>query len=269
MVKNFVSVSGITDYHQLREVYNIYQKENLNYPLTIGYQVSDKSINQGTQNPRQPKFSELGDLCQETLNKGFIPAIHYYTRDNEKIPQDMEKIVKKGIIPNSSLVQFNTLPPYSQILKNVKDMGFRIILKVAVSNKQSSEGGYKVWKGEQVQDVSKGELSPLLDQILSRADLIDYAMFDASHGTGLELDLNENSLAIRFGKAIIEETSLINIGIIYAGGIGPSNVKSVVRSLNTFFPKRTSIDSEGKVRIDNRLDLNLVREYLVGYASAL
>jgi len=269
MVKNFISVSGVSDRCQLGSIGKIYQEEKLSFPLTIGYQVSSMSINQGTQNPRQPAFKELEDLCRETLDNGFIPALHYYTKDNKTILKDMEKIVKAVIAPSFSLVQFNTLPQPIELLRKVKETGFGIIFKVAVSDKQSSQGGYKVWKGESVQDANTGEVSPLLDQVALRADFLDYAMFDPSHGTNLGLNLAEESLAIRFGKGLVERRDLDHLGLIYAGGIKPANVREVTKSLKSFFSGRFSVDTESGVRIENKLDLGLVKDYLVNSQFAI
>ena len=98
-----------------------------------------------------------------------------------------------------------------------------------------------------------------------------YAMFDPSHGTNLDLDLDEESLAIQFGKTFTLDIELAqaDLGLVYAGGIKPSNVRNVVRTLNSFFPNRFSIDTESGVMSDNRIDLNLVRDYLVGYRDEI
>ena len=92
MTTNFVSISAVSDREQLRNISRIYQQEGFNFPLAIGYQVSNKSINQGAQNPRQPKFLELEDLDRATRDYGFITAIHYYTKDDTTILADLEKI---------------------------------------------------------------------------------------------------------------------------------------------------------------------------------
>lgn len=268
MTKNFISVSGVTNREQLEQINRIYKEERFNFSLAIGYQTSGKSINQGTRNPRQPFFSDLGDLCKRTLDMGFIPAIHYYAKSNDWFAEDMEKIA--GVVkPESALIQFNTLPLPLNILQGVKEKGFGIIFKVAVSNKQTAEGGYKVWKGEDVQDVNSGDVSALVNQVEERKDIVSYAMFDPSHGTNLELDLSEKSMAIKFGREIINRESLKSPGLVYAGGIGPGNVKNVTQVLNNFFPWRFSIDTESRVRnANNELDVKLVRDYLVNYASA-
>lgn len=264
---NFVSVSAVSDREQLKGIAKIIQEEKIVFPLVIGYQVSNKSVNQGTQNPRQPRFVNLGDLDKQTRDYGFITAVHYYTKDNTTILQDLERIANSGVEP--SLLQFNTLPLSLDTLRSVKEMGFRAIFKVAVSNKQSPQGGYAVWKGEGVQDVSKGEVEPLVAQVYDRRDVIEYVMFDPSHGTNLELDLDENSLAVRFGRGIVAKNELDHLGLVYAGGIKPTNVRPLTKSLNQFFPNRVSIDIESGVRTNDEFDLELVREYLKGYRDEI
>jgi hypothetical protein len=266
MTTNFVSVSAVSDASQLEEISRIYCAEQLSFPVAIGYQVSSKSINQGTQNTRQPRFVDLGILDQKTREYGFITAVHYYTKDNATIIRDLERVVESGVKP--SLLQFNTLPPSLDILRKVKDMGFRTIFKVAVSDKQSLQGGYAVWKGEGVQDVSSGQVDPLTAQVCDRKEVIDYVMFDPSHGTNLDLVLDENSLAVRFGMGIMSNGDLNHLGLVYAGGIKPSNVRALTKTLNSFFPNRVSIDVESGVRTDDKLDLDLVKDYLIGYRDS-
>ncbi len=266
MATNFVSISAVSDKEQLSGIARIYQQEGFNFPLVIGYQVSNRSINQGTQNTRQPKFLELNDLDKATRDHfGFITAVHYYTKDNTTILADLEKIAA-SVKP--SLLQFNTLPPSLETLRKVREIGFRTIFKVAVSNKQSSQGGYAVWKGEDVQDVSSGQVEPLVAQVYNRREAIEYVMFDPSHGTNLELDLNENSLAVRFGMGIIANRELDNLGLVYAGGINIKNVRPLTSSLNRFFPNKVSIDIESGVRTNDILNLDLVRNCLKQYRDS-
>lgn len=267
-MNNFVSISAVSDSEQLRGIRNICQNEDIEFPVAIGYQVSNKSINQGTQNPRQLKFVDLGGLSEETLSYGIIPAIHYYTKDNSTILSDLEKIAQIGVNPTSALLQLNTLPISPNILREVKKMGFKILFKVAVSDKKAEQEGYAVWKGKDVQDVESGEISPLIKQVQDRKEIIDYAMFDPSHGTNLDLILDENSLAIRFGKEITDREDMNHLGMVYAGGIKPTNVARITKSLISFFPRdRISIDIESGIRTNDQFDLNLVRGYLVGYKS--
>lgn len=264
MALNFVSVSAVSEREQLTGINRICNEISFYSPVAIGYQLSNKSINLGTQNSRQPRFAEIGDLSKEASDYGFIPAIHYYTKDNETVLNDLEKIISNGVNSCLSLLQFNTLPLPVNLLREIKKMGWKIIFKVAVSDKETG-GGYAVWKGENVQDVKKGEISPLINQVLIRQGVIDYVMFDPSHGTNLDLDLEEDSLAIRFGKAIMSKKNLNEIGLVYAGGIKPSNAGRITKSLYTFFPRRISIDTESGVRTNDRLDLNLVRDYFIEF----
>ena len=39
---------------------------------------------------------------------------------------------------------------------------------MAVSDKQSPERGFAIWKGESVQDVGSGEAAPLVSQVYDR-----------------------------------------------------------------------------------------------------
>jgi hypothetical protein len=266
---NFISVSAVSNRKQLKEIHELYQEEQFQYPLAIGYQLSSKSINQGTQNPRQPKFSELGNLDRATRDYGLITAVHYYTKNNGTIIEDLERVAELGVIPSSTLLQFNTLPPSLEILRKVKEMGYKIIFKVAVSDKQSPQGGFAVWKGEDVQDVGCGDVAPLVDQVYDRRDLINYIMFDPSHGTNLALDLDGNSLAIRFGEEVVAMRELDNLGLVYAGGINPGNVEGLTKILTSFFPDRISVDIESGARTENMLDLKLIREYLVNFREAI
>lgn len=268
--QNFVSISGISNKIQLQGINKICQEEIFDFPIVVGYQVSSKSINLGTQNPRQPKFLDLEDLSAETLSYGFFPAIHYYTKDNSTILGDLEKIAGLGVLDSNLLLQLNTLPLPTEVLREIKGAGLEIIFKVAVSNKQTSQKGYAVWKGKKVQDIKKGKVGPLIAQIQERKDFIDYVMFDPSHGTNLDLDLDKKSLAVRFGEEIVSTKDLNHLGLVYAGGIKPDNVGRVARTLFSFFPIRVSIDIESGIRDkENRLDMDLVRAYLVNFREAV
>jgi len=265
--KNFVSISGVTNRDELAGIDEIRIDEGISFPIVIGYQVSNLSINQGTQNSRQPLFADLGGLDEQTRESGFTSAIHYYTKDNDTIISDLEKVVDIGVNPSAALVQFNTLPPTIDILKKVKGMGFGVIFKVAVSN--MTEGGYAVWKGVGVEDISTGSIEPLINQVYQRRGFIDYAMFDPSHGTNLELDLTEDSMAVKFGRGITANPDLRDVGLVYAGGIGPDNVKSLTGTLNSFFPAGVSIDTESKVRVNDKFDLDLAKGYLIEYECSV
>jgi len=126
MQTNFVSISAISNKDQLVEINRISQAEQFPYSLAIGYQISNKSINQRTQNPRQPRFSKLGELDKATRDYSLITAVHYYTNDNRTIIEDLEKVVGLGVEPSQALLQFNTLPPSPDILKNVREMGYNL-----------------------------------------------------------------------------------------------------------------------------------------------
>jgi hypothetical protein len=265
MDKNFVSISAVTNKEQLEGISNICNEEEITFPIVIGYQVSYNSINKKIQGKRQPAFNDLGDLDKRTVDNGFITAIHYHTQDNETLISDLEKVIEQGINPSKTLLQLNALLPTIEILKKIKEMGYKTIFKVAVSDKKSRQGKYSIWGRDGVEDISYGNSGSLISQVHSRKNFIKYAMFDPSHGTNLDLDLSEDSLAIRFGREIINSPEFENIGLVYAGGINPVNVKQLTGLLHKHFPNRFSIDTESGVRTNNQLDLELIKDYLKGY----
>lgn len=268
--ERFVSVSGVTSLEELEQVKMRYIQARTDSNLVIGYQASNKSINQGTKNSRQPEFMDLRELDRMTKEAGFTTAVHYYTKDISTTFDDLAMVEASGVSVRNTLVQFNTLPLDYATLRDVRDMGFGVIFKVAVSDKQTPQGGYAVWKGQGVQDVSSGDVEPLVQQARERAGVINYVMFDPSHGTNLDLDLRADSLAVRFGRRILECPELEHVGLVYAGGIKPQNVEAVTRSLKRFLPRdRVSIDVESGVRTDDKLDMRKVEEYLRNYQNAI
>ena len=268
MNENFVCVSGIKSGNELSCIDGIRKGYNLNFPIAIGFQVSNKSIHQKTVNARQPKFSDLSQLDAMARQCGFVPAIHYFTKDNETIAGDLEIIANNIDMGNgSTLLQFNTLPAEIDVLKKAKEIGFDSIFKVAVSDKRS--GGYAVWKGDDAQDVSSGNVAPLIEQAREAAPYVSYVMFDPSHGTNLELDLNWKSASVRFGRGVRKLEEMNDVGLVYAGGIGPNNVFGVVRALEGYFYKGASVDTESKVMdSNNQLDMKSVEKYLVAAGDA-
>jgi len=262
---NFVAVSGISNLEQLKAISSIKKEENLEFPITIGYQLSHGSISSGATNPRQPNFTDFSELTSYTHKLDFMPAFHYYTKDEKTILTDLELLLEQGALEyGPALLQFNTLPPSPETLRSVRDMGFQIILKVPVSDKSSPGKGYAVWTGDGVQDVEGGDVRTLVDQVEKCASYIDYAMFDPSHGTDLTLNLEKDSLAVRFGEELKCRGRLDHLGLVYAGGINPKNVESIIDSLSVYFPGRFSIDIESGVRNSrDELEINLIREYLI------
>lgn len=260
MNRDFICVSGVTREEELHWISYFTYINNLDN-TAIGFQVSNSSINKGTTGERQSEFSELKNLVSLSRINGITPAIHYFTNDNETVLGDLETIASNiDMSCGSTLLQFNTLPLETSVLKEVKKMGFDTIFKIPVSNKEN-ERGYSILRGGDVQDVSSGEVAPLIEYAREVAQDVSYVMFDASHGTNLELDLSENSLPIRFGKGIRELGEMDNVGLVYAGGIGPDNVYDMMRTLGEYFPRGVSVDAESAVMSSDGLDRKKIGEY--------
>ena len=261
--KNFVSLSGVTSSNELVKIAQIKERTGIEYPLAIGYQLSNKSMNQGINNKRQPPFESIRELDRLTKSRGLIPSYHYYTKNNSTTFGDLERLAKEVDLSNRTLLQLNTLPLQTDDYRKIKNLGFEIIYKLPISNKES--GGYAVWKGDEVQDASKGDARILIRKAKKVVGFADHLMFDPSHGTNHALDLSEDSLAIQFGDLVSINAAMVGMGLVYAGGINPENAKEVIERLKGHFEEiGFSIDTESGVRNErNELDLNKVRDYLI------
>ncbi|MFT4313271.1 MAG: hypothetical protein ACMXYA_02600 [Candidatus Woesearchaeota archaeon] len=262
MSSQFVSLSGISSEFELEKIRSICDEEGISFPVVIGFQVSHSSINRGTQNDRQPLFSDLGTLDALTRKLGFQSAIHYYTKNIPNLVDDLECIEGVGVDCSQALFQFNTLPPLPVFLAQTQRKGFSILYKVAVANTDNEAGGYAVWMEDAgTIDARSKNVQPLLDQVKCAAPFISYAMFDPSHGTDFALDLQPDNLAILFGEGVMRNHP--KLGLVYAGGVKPNTAGQICQLLQHYFPSRASIDIETGIHTGSRRDFDKIREYLV------
>jgi len=269
--KQFLSVSAVRSKQELESIVRIRDRTKIKTPIAIGFQVSEKSINTGGTNNRQAPFGELPDLVKQANDWGLIPAIHYYSKNPDGfIGADLQKMADSGLFGYKPILfQFNTLPPNPLLLAGLQKEGVDVIFKVAVADK-TNEATPIVWRdGRNVVDVNTGDVNLLVQQVRDNFDFISYAMFDPSHGTDYKVDLNEERMGIKFGKAIITEPELDRIGLVYAGGISHRNVVKVVKTLSSYFGDRFSIDAESGLRDMGGLNMNKVRCYLENSADIL
>lgn len=102
------------------------------------------------------------------------------------------------------------------------------------------------------------------------ADVIDFVLFDSSHGTGKRLDVERLT---SFVDAAYSCTALDEIGVAVAGGLSPTTVTEDLPTLVARFPD-LSWDAEGSLHPTNTagvrpLDMDLVHGYLRASAQLL
>lgn len=273
MEGRFISISGVTNSDDLKTISRIAREEDTWERVVIGLQVSTRSINEGTRNPRQPSFGDIDRLIGITYELGMEPAIHYATRDLNTVIPDIKKM--NDSLRYDVMLQFNTALPTQEILEFAREKGFQTIVALPLVDKSRPGGGYFAWKGKDSEDSRNTSAERLIERLLPIRKHVDYVLFDPSHGTGEVTNFGPESLAIQFGKNFFDPRVTGNIfrdvDLIYAGGIGPDNVHEVARAIySSGLPsERVSIDSESNLRTDDKLDLDKVRLYLRGNNEAL
>ena len=95
------------------------------------------------------------------------------------------------------------------------------------------------------------------------ADVIDFVLFDASHGTGKRLDVDRLDT---FVNAAYSHTALDQVGVAVAGGLSPTTVTEDLSALVAKYPD-LSWDAEGSLHPvtsegSRPLDMATVRGYL-------
>ncbi len=200
-------------------------------------------------------------LRHDDLNTNTIAVAQAYLDiehvDSEEYREKfLERIVERGR-PWLQAIQFDMLPWHInhdtlQFLEKVKEQNVEVFLQ---AHKNAME-----------------ELGP--DGVVRRlgryTHLIDYLLFDSSHGTGQRLDAS----ALRpFVAAAHDKLDLSQTGIALAGGLHGAVVREDLPELVVQFPN-LSWDAEGQLHPTNQdgkrpLDLAVTEDYLQASAEIL
>lgn len=110
----------------------------------------------------------------------------------------------------------------------------------------------------------------VVETLSKHAEILDYVLFDASHGKGKRLDIEK---LLPFLQAAYEDSRLANVGISLAGGLNGSVVEQELESIVSEFPD-ISWDAEGQLHtLDDKrelpLNMSVVREYMVASEKVL
>ncbi len=170
--------------------------------------------------------------------------------------QFLERIIHRGK-PWLQAVQFDMLPWHNNtamldFLEEVKDNNVQVFLQ---AHKNAME-----------------ELGPrgVVQRLGRHAHLVDYLLFDSSHGTGKRLDVRALEPFIAEAYA---ELDLSQTGIALAGGLNGAIVREDLPELVASYPN-LSWDAEGQLHPVNSdgkrpLDLGVVEEYLCASSEIL
>lgn len=190
----------------------------------------------------------LGELSDDEMGVAQV-FLDRKAAKNEGIKEYEKKFIEKLIARKAAWltgIQFDKLPwhetDYTDLFAFIKSDQPRTVLLQCHGD---------------IMDQYKDDISGLTELLKGYYGLVDYILFDASHGQGREL--NPDAL-----KPFIEAASnLEGIGVGVAGGLDQRAVLSRLPALLREYPE-LSFDAEGRLRHDAQgvLDERWTRNYL-------
>jgi hypothetical protein len=179
-----------------------------------------------------------------------------HVHDSEYRAKFLSRIIQRGE-PWLEAIQFDMLPWHSNrkmwgFLEDVKQHGVAVFLQA---------------HGESMSTLGPKDSVRILGQ---RSELLDYVLFDSSHGTGTRLD---TSTLEPFIAEAHEQFDLSRTGIAIAGGLNSESVREDLPQLLNTYPY-LSWDAEGQLHPVNvsgkrPLDLDVTRAYLKASSDIL
>lgn len=179
-----------------------------------------------------------------------------HVHDKEYRTKFLSRIVQRGE-PWLQAIQFDMLPWHSNnatwgFLEEVKQHGVVTFLQA---------------HGEAMNTLGPKDSVRV---VVQHSELVDYVLFDSSHGTGTRL----NSTALRpFIAEAYEQFDLSQVGIAIAGGLNGEIVREDLPQLLDTYPN-LSWDAEGQLHPENQsrkrpLDFNATKAYLLASSAVL
>ena len=226
MSKPYIGITGFMDKKEVETMIKSIAFET-SRQLMIGVLVSNKTINGEKNNhpTRYPLRERLGQIFIK--HPMVINMIHYYTDDQTDLCNQLLDIVM-ATAGSCDGIQLNMPWPNHEELEKFKELcpDKKIVLQI---NRKMLES-------------SPNHLS--MRCLYEYNNLVDYILFDASGGRGLELDVDFLLPFIKMFECISEE-----INLVVAGGLKSNNL-SQLKPLVDIYPN-LSIDAESCLRDEN------------------
>lgn len=179
-----------------------------------------------------------------------------HVHDNDYRARFLSRIIQRGE-PWLEGIQFDMLPWHSNgemwnFLEGVKQKGLSVFLQA---------------HGESMSTLGPQESVRIIG---NHSEIIDYVLFDSSHGTGTRLDLSslEPFLAEAYEKLDLSQT-----GIAIAGGLNSEIVREDLPKILNIYSD-LSWDAEGQLHPENEsgkrpLDLDVTSAYLLASSDVI
>ncbi len=262
--KNYVGVSGVASVEEAKSVASLARNAGFSmgseHVPMIGLQASYKSLKYGFSegNRRVPHMDMLAPILS-AVRRDTFPTIHYYTKEPERLVDELTALLKYDGIYKADLVggiQINRVWPTEHQMWELKNRfhGMKITLQMS-----------KAVTGEMTD-------AQVAEKLAKEYKDVDYILLDSSHGKGVEFDQE--------GVVSTYETFRnggVRSRMVIAGGFTGSNVKEKTLWLRGALGSTDfSIDAEGGLRDklgeeygNDVMNLDKVKDYLNGAAGIL
>lgn len=258
----YVGVSGVVNIDQEHELLDVWQEDatvSHKRNILLGVKAVHKTQWLDIENKYGPGWYPVGDVrfANAVLggHDGVINAAQIYL-DPEAIGTDatyaerfVDRIQERGHLWLDAL-QFDMLPydigetaPWQKLIEDIHSNNKAVLIQC---HKRAMSVGPR----------------RAIERIKSLG-LLDYVLFDASHGTGKEMDVDD---LLRFLDQANNDATLSGNGTLYgvAGGLDAESVQAVLPQIVEKFPD-TSWDAEGRLHhqaSDRSIDMSFARQYL-------
>lgn len=263
MKKPYVGVSGIVSRDQADVIYNTAEQFMPRRRLLLGVKAVHKTQWCDIENKYGPEWYPVGRNIREVADEYKQPGEFWVVQNyldieeaDERSIKDYERRFVRNIIARTGIwadgMQFDLLPwhkhDYRQLFADIKQQDLEVLVEC---------------QGPIMTEYSATQVGEVLDRY---EGLIDHVLFDASHGTGKEMDTD----ALR--PFIEQATERDWLGVGVAGGLNPERVSQHIEPLLEEFPD-LSFDAEGQLHVNDDgsrgLNINQTRAYLKAAAEAL
>ncbi len=247
---------GITDFTIFSEVSKMLEFfiENRKYSsdlmLHVGVMMSYKTLN-GIHSQWSSVFPQKEKIRKIFAKpcKDIYYCLHYADYNNDTKPDDIKKAISfAGEYVNA--IQFDMVWPTPNIIEIAKGFNIETILQV----------------GSVAFDAVHNKPEIMINKLRGYEGLIDRVLLDKSMGRGIRMDPD---FLIMFASEIKRELS--NVGLVFAGGLGPGTV-NLIEPIYANFPEM-SIDAQGKLRSSgdarDPIDWGIARRYITESLSIL
>jgi hypothetical protein len=257
-IQKYIGITDFTSPDQVRQILRVpfdrgYELK-IAHALGVGVMMSYKTLNDiptkwSAAFPPKDSIAEIFIKDEDVFN-----VLHYADYDGLTTTRDIESAITFGG-ENMHALQLDMPWPSVKMVASVKyntDFRYKIILQIGARAM------------EEVGNSPSEVVRRLLEYDIDSG--VDYVLLDKSGGQGKGMDAQ---LLLEYYRAIREKFSKDKLGIVVAGGLGPTSVGLMQPFRDAHLTLDISCDAQGKLRPSGNaldpIDWPMAEEY---YAQA-